>query len=87
LKTGIADQREIHHFAVDLFYKTYFPDETGRGRPRLADEDMSEAKQLHDSGHSWSEVKAKLGSADDTSGKFRKRASRKRTTPESAERP
>jgi len=78
LKSSVARQKQLHHLAVDLFYKTYFPDGTGRGRPRLPDEDRQEVKRLKDAGESWTKIPAKLGDPDGAKAKdkYRKRARR-----------
>jgi hypothetical protein len=75
LKSGIARKKQLHHFAVDQFYKTYFPDVSGRGRPRLPAEDREDVKQLREAGASWSEIPQKLGDPDGTKAKdkYRKR--------------
>jgi hypothetical protein len=56
-KSDIARQKRIHLYAVERYYKTYFPEASGRGRGRLLEEDRLDAAQMRDSGLTWSEVK------------------------------
>lgn len=79
LKSDVARLKELHHFAVDEFYKTYFPEESGPGRGRLPAEDRLEAKQMHENLQSWPRTAETLEpepkpTVKHPADKFRKRA-------------
>jgi hypothetical protein len=75
-KSAVARQKELHLEAVEQFYKIYFPDASGRGRPRLPDEDREEVRQLREADVSWNKIPEMLGDPGGAraSEKLRKRA-------------
>jgi hypothetical protein len=46
--------KELHHYAVDLFYKTYFP--TKKGAPPIPDEYYEFILKLHNEGKTHKEI-------------------------------
>jgi hypothetical protein len=66
----VALRCKVHHFAVDLFYKTYFPRRSGtegksrRGAPPLSTEYLGHVLMLSDRGLKPFEIAGKLGQSD-----------------------
>jgi hypothetical protein len=75
-KSGVARQKLLHHLAVDLFYKTYFPEESKRGRPPLPEAESREITELREAGATWAEIPAKLGDPAGSKDKYRKRVTK-----------
>jgi hypothetical protein len=65
-----AFTREAHHYAVDLFYRTYFPREAGgerksrKGAPQLSIEYLDRVLKLSDEGLEPHEIAERLGQSD-----------------------
>jgi hypothetical protein len=70
-----AFSREAHHYAVDLFYKTYFP--RGRGTPPLPDSYLNGILKLRREGLSHLAIANRLGIRRDTA-KYQVAAAEKR---------
>jgi hypothetical protein len=64
-----AFAREAHHYAVDLFYRTYFPrspeGKSRKGAPQLPTEYLDRILQLKRLGMNYVEIAKKLGQPKD----------------------
>jgi hypothetical protein len=49
----VAGLREAHRYAVDLFYRTYFP---RKGAPRTADQDLATMLSLREQGKNYRSI-------------------------------
>ena len=58
-----AYRREAHHYAVDRFYKTYFPRK--RGAPQLSEGYLDQILQLKSKGLNYVAIAEKLGQPKD----------------------
>ncbi len=74
-KAHVAELRQIYHCAVDVFFKTYYPDESKRGRPKLPEEDLLRVQELHEHRLSFGEIAHKLQDpkGPEARDKYRKR--------------
>jgi hypothetical protein len=59
----IAFRREAHHYAVDLFYKTYYP---RSGAPQLSIEYLGAVLELRRKGLNDPQIAERLGQSTDT---------------------
>jgi hypothetical protein len=59
----VAFRREAHHYAVDLFYKTYYP---RSGAPRLSIEYLGTVLELRRKGLNDPQIAERLGQSTDT---------------------
>jgi hypothetical protein len=66
----VASLQKIHHYAVDVYYKTYFPRRGGmegkprRGAPRLSMEYLERIRQLSRQGRNAAQIARELGQSD-----------------------
>lgn len=51
--------RKLHHYAVDLFYRTYF--ERGEGAPSLSNEYLQSIVEMRQKGLSYGEIAKEVG--------------------------
>jgi hypothetical protein len=81
-KSSVARLKQTYHLAVDLFFKTYCPEESKVGAPALADEELSRVEELREQHRSWRQIAIELGEPD-AADKYRKRynAAKKRRKP------
>ena len=59
----VAFRREAHHYAVDLFYKTYYP---RSGAPQLSIEYLNDVLELKRKGLNDPQIAERLGQSTDT---------------------
>jgi len=77
-KSSVARLKQTYHLAVDLFFKTYYPEESKAGAPELADEELSRVDELRSRGLSYAQIANLLGDPG-SKDKYRKRALAART--------
>jgi hypothetical protein len=57
----VAYARELHHYAVDLFYETYCGKQTETGAPPLSERYLKQLVKLREEGLSYGKIAIKLG--------------------------
>jgi hypothetical protein len=74
----LACMRVTHHYAVDLFYRTYYEagETRGRGRPRLSPEHLDKVLTFRRQGVSYGKIAAKLGQTLEATRKQAKQVER-----------
>jgi phage pi2 protein 07 len=66
----IASLRKLHHYAVDLFYETYFGKRSGA--PPLNDKYLEQLSMLREQGLSYGQIAQKLGYKTSPQSEFKK---------------